>query len=333
MRPAADALYRRAHEKRLRCGGEWRVSGVQAGKTGLRTARQAAATRLRCATRGKAPGGRHSARRCASDRGTLRARSAAARAAAAPSDALRKGASGCVRPARKSARAFKKLHPGSSHLSRASSGFAGFSANRSPRVQRFRHVCAYPARSAPPKPLRARICATPTSPRRNSTLQRLAVPLASTLSLSMQACRRACAARLLSAGRDAPAALRCVGGVASPPEQGSSAGATMPSAPATPPPERTGRTSPLYDGHVRLSAPQRAAVAVGAALGALWSPARADLVAALGCAPSALAAPPTRPHAPPAQGDHRTRRAGAHAAAHGRRPRRRSHPRRPATHH
>jgi hypothetical protein len=106
----------------------------------------------------------------------------------------------------------------------------------------------------------------------------------------MQASRRACAARLLSAGRDAPAALRCAGGVASPPEEVASAVATSPSVPATPPPERSsGRTTPLYDGHIRLSAPQRAAVAVGAAVGALWSPARADLVAALGCVPLALA--------------------------------------------
>jgi Coenzyme Q (ubiquinone) biosynthesis protein Coq4 len=40
----------------------------------------------------------------------------------------------------------------------------------------------------------------------------------------------------------------------------------------------------LYDGHTPLNAWQRAAVAVGSAFGALASPERADLVAALGCA-------------------------------------------------
>jgi len=40
---------------------------------------------------------------------------------------------------------------------------------------------------------------------------------------------------------------------------------------------------PLYPTHVRLSAPQRALLALGAAVGALLRPERADLVAACGC--------------------------------------------------
>jgi hypothetical protein len=66
-----------------------------------------------------------------------------------------------------------------------------------------------------------------------------------------------------------------------------SASAAAPAAAPPPPPlaERWASSgAPLYEGHIRLSAPQRVAVALGAAVGALFSPARADLVAAFGCA-------------------------------------------------
>lgn len=55
-RPCGPALTRfigLAHERRLRCGGERRVSGAQTAVMGLRMARRKAATRLRGATRGE----------------------------------------------------------------------------------------------------------------------------------------------------------------------------------------------------------------------------------------------------------------------------------------
>ena len=112
-------------------------------------------------------------------------------------------------------------------------------------------------------------------------------------------CRRSCASRLLAAGRDAPAALRCAFGMAAP-SGGGDALVPSASAAATPPPERGGAPPPLYDGHIRLSGVQRAAVAVGSAVGALLAPARADLVAALGCATAqSAAAALAATHAPP----------------------------------
>jgi hypothetical protein len=58
-------------------------------------------------------------------------------------------------------------------------------------------------------------------------------------------------------------------------------------------------TPGLYDGHTPLSPLQRAAVAVGSAVGALAYPERADLVAALGCvrAPLAVVSPSLPRHA------------------------------------
>ncbi len=106
----------------------------------------------------------------------------------------------------------------------------------------------------------------------------------------MQACvaARRAAARLRRAGLPATT-LRALATHA-PADDAAAAPLGAAAAPAATPPQRSPggaaplHDGPLYDGHVRLTAPQRAAVAVGSAVGALIAPARADLVAALGCA-------------------------------------------------
>ncbi len=102
--------------------------------------------------------------------------------------------------------------------------------------------------------------------------------------LACGAARRA-AARLAHAAP--PAAARLTSAAAGDAAAARDAGAGATAAPPPPLSERSqrGAAAPLYDTHVRLSGPQRAAVALGAAVGALFSPARADLVAAFGCAP------------------------------------------------